>query len=138
MGTLGNAQMDIAIVGVRKRRARSKLERRQVVEETLRPGVSVAVIARAHGVTANQVFHWRKLYREGMLDVEGVSTELPPAMLPDGIQIVQNDHAAVEEKASRPTSGAIHIELGNARVRIEGSVDPDCVRAALESLRRLS
>jgi transposase-like protein len=43
---------------------RSKLERRQVPEETLRPAApSVAIIARAHGVNANQVFNWRKLYR---------------------------------------------------------------------------
>jgi transposase-like protein len=46
-------------------RYRSKRERRQIVEETLQPGASVAVIARRHGVDANQVFHWRKLYREG-------------------------------------------------------------------------
>ena len=48
---------------------RSKLERRQVVEETMQPGApSVAVIARAHGVNANQVFNWRKLYQAGRLD----------------------------------------------------------------------
>ena len=32
-----------------------------MVEETLGPGASVAVIARRRGVNANQVFHWRKL-----------------------------------------------------------------------------
>ena len=50
----------------RKRQMRSKLERRQVVEETMRPGApSVAVIARAHGMNANQVFNWRKLFTRG-------------------------------------------------------------------------
>lgn len=39
------------------------------MEETLLPEASVAVIARRHGVNANQVFHWRRLYREGRLDV---------------------------------------------------------------------
>jgi transposase len=58
-----------------KRRYRPKEERRQIVEETLQPGASVAVIARPHGVNANQVFHWRKLYREGRLDAP------PPAQL---------------------------------------------------------
>ena len=33
-------------------------------------------------------------------------------------------------------SGTIDIDLGHARVRIEGPVDPDCVRAALEGLIR--
>jgi len=33
-------------------------------------------------------------------------------------------------------SGTIDIDLGHARVRIEGPVGPDCVRAALEGLIR--
>ena len=68
-----------------------------MVEETLQPGASVAVIARRHGVNANQVFHWRKLYRAGKLDVgpaaqlvpvritEVVSSEQPPAKLYGGV-----------------------------------------------------
>lgn len=60
---------------------RSKQERRQVVEETLRPGASVAVIARRHGVNANQLFHWRKLYREGRLDVAPPAAELVPVQI---------------------------------------------------------
>ena len=52
-------------MGAGKRRKRSKAERRQIVEETLKPGISVARVAQAHGVNANQIFQWRKLYREG-------------------------------------------------------------------------
>ena len=43
-----------------KKRYRSLEERRQIVEEALVPGVSVAAIARAHGVNANLLFHWRQ------------------------------------------------------------------------------
>lgn len=39
-------------------------ERRDIVEETLLPGASVARVARRHAVNANQVFYWRKLFRE--------------------------------------------------------------------------
>jgi transposase len=49
------------------KRFRSIEEKRQIVEEALVPGVSVSAIARAHGVNANLVFHWRKLYRAGLL-----------------------------------------------------------------------
>src|SRR4051794_31331463 len=35
-----------------RRRNRSKLERRQIVEESLKPGASVATVARVHGVRA--------------------------------------------------------------------------------------
>ena len=37
-------------------------EKRRIVEETLVEGASEARIARAHGVNANQVFGWRRLY----------------------------------------------------------------------------
>jgi transposase len=50
-----------------KRRRRSVRERRQIVEETLVPGASVARVARAHGVNANRVFYWRALYRRERL-----------------------------------------------------------------------
>ena len=50
------------VVPESKRRRRSIGERRRVVEETLAPGASVARVARAHGINANQVFHWRRLF----------------------------------------------------------------------------
>jgi len=43
-----------------KRRYRRSDEKRRIVEETLAPGASVAVIARRPGVNASLVFHWRQ------------------------------------------------------------------------------
>jgi len=114
---------------------RSKLERRQVVEETMRPGApSVAVIARAHGVNANQVFNWRKLYYAGRLNEKVQATELLP------VQISENsrpEYVSVERPINVPAvSGAIHIEFGQTRIRVEGSVDPGNLRMVLEQLGR--
>jgi len=50
-----------------KRRQRSQELKRQLVEESLAPRASVARVARAHGVKANQVFAWRRQYRQGPL-----------------------------------------------------------------------
>ena len=47
---------------------RSAEEKRQIVEETMQPEASVARVARARGVNANQVFHWRRQYRRGLLE----------------------------------------------------------------------
>jgi len=52
---------------VAPRQRRSVEEKRKIVEKTLIPGASVARIARAQGVNANQVFSWRRLYRKGQL-----------------------------------------------------------------------
>ena len=54
--------------------------KRAVVEETLRPCASVALIAHKHGINANQVSHWRKLYREGRLG-DASSAMLPGSPL---------------------------------------------------------
>ena len=111
-----------------KRRHRSKQERRAIAEESLEPGASVAVIARSHGVNANQVFHWRKLLREGRLDVKPASsTQLMPVHLMEPIG---------ENSPARAYSGAIHIEVGRVRVRVEGSADPESLRVILEHLSR--
>lgn len=119
----------------RKRRMRSKLERRQVVEETMRPGApSVAVIARAHGVNANQVFNWRKLYHAGRLDVKAQATELLPVRISE---TSRPEYVSVERPlVAAVISGAIQIELGRMRIRVEGSVDPENLRMVLEQLGR--
>ena len=118
-----------------KRRMRSKLERRQVVEETMRPGApSVAVIARAHGVNANQVFNWRKLYHAGRLSETAPATELLPVRIGESSRsegpVVQGQTIA------HAASGTIHIDLGRARIRVEGFVDPENLRTILEQLGR--
>ena len=98
-----------------------------MVEETLRPGSSVAVIARRHGVNANQVFHWRKLYREGRLDLEP-ATHLVPVRI-----------AEVVSEARPPAklgAGVIVVEVGRARIRVEGPVDGDALRLILERVGR--
>jgi transposase-like protein len=50
-----------------KRQQRTAKEKRRIVEETLVKGASVARVARAHAINANQVFGWRKLYLAGRL-----------------------------------------------------------------------
>lgn len=117
-----------AVAPVVKRRYRSKEERRRIAEETLAPGASVAVVARAHGVNANQVFQWRKLYHEGRLGPATASTQLIPVRVADVVS--QDVRPAVS------ASGAIHIEMGKVRLRVEGKVDPECLRIILEQLAR--
>jgi transposase len=119
------------------RRFRTKAERRQVVEETLKPGASVSRVARAHDVNTNQVFHWRRLYQQGWFDERPKSTALVPVKVvrSGGQSLVATGRGSARAQASR-SSGIIDIDLGHARVRIEGAADPDCVRASLEGLIR--
>jgi transposase len=114
------------------RHFRSKQERRQIVEETLKPGASVALVARTHDVNANQVFKWRRQYRQGRLEVGGVTTLLP-VKVSDVVSVVK---PTTRRKSGGRKAGVIDVDLGHARVRIEGAADPDCVRATIEGLLR--
>lgn len=99
-----------------------------MVEETLRPGASVAVIARRHGVNANQVFHWRKLYREGRLDLEPPAAHLVPVRI---TEVVSDNRPP-----AKLCPGVIVVEVGRARIRVEGSVDAEALRLILERVGR--
>ena len=127
MGTTRNAEV-VLVEPVSKRRHRSKQERRAVVEETLQPGASVAVIARRHGVNANQVFQWRKLYREGRLDVAAPAAQLVPVRIAE----VVSD----ERPPAKLCAGVIVVEVGRARIRVEGPVDAEALRLILERVGR--
>ena len=103
------------------------------MEETFEAGASVARVALKYGVNANQVFQWRRLYRDGKLGVppEG-GIKLLPVSVTDDEELSKPEPAQVEPARS----GAIHIELpGEVRINLEGSVDPVVVRAVLMSLR---
>lgn len=115
-----------------RRRKRSKAERRAIVEETMQPGMSVARVALAHGINANQVFSWRKMYREGGLNEKESENGLLPVKVSGGPPAKLE---ALRRGGTSPVrNGIIDIDLGHAQVHIEGNADPECVRAVLEGL----
>jgi transposase len=118
-----------------KRQYRSLEEKQRIVEEALAEGASVARIARAHGVNANLVFNWCRLYRAGRLRrrseakllpvrVTGESSSPPPALCvePGGLPVC--------------SAGTIHIQLQHAQVRVESGANPGLLRVLLECLQR--
>jgi transposase len=114
------------------RQRRSIAEKRQIVEETLVEGASVARVARAHGVNANQVFGWRRLYLAGRLGDRKPGMKLLPVRVSERLPLpLPVEHSSAD--FSKPQPSTIHIELRQAH--IEGSADPALVRVLLECLR---
>ena len=122
-----NELVSVRVTGAKKRR-RSVEERRKIVEATLQPGASVSRVARRHDVNANQVFHWRKLYREGRLG-SGASTKLLPVKVTEERAV-----RAAEGDGTAWRSGTIEIQLPKGTLRIAGAVDAEVLRAVLEQL----
>ena len=127
---------DVA-TGSRGRRRRSLAEKRQIVQLTMEPGASVAEVARAQGVNANQVFTWRRAFERGELGEAGaVSTALLPVTLSAGCEPIDSASETAEQD-QESVRGAIHIELpGRAMISVERGADPVLLRSVLESLRK--
>jgi transposase len=117
--------------GRRVRRWRSVSEKRQIVQLTLEPGASVAEVARAHGVNANQVFKWRREFERGEL------ADTCAAMIPVTVTGLSKSTNDAEQAPPVSSQGAVHIELeGRAVISVESGADPSLVRLILESLRK--
>jgi len=116
--------------GRRVRRWRSISEKLKIVQLALQPGVSVAEVARAHGVNANQVFTWRRAFERGEL------SEPCAALIP--VTVSHSEGGGRESEVVAPaTGGAIHIELpGRAVISVERGADATLLRSILESLRQ--
>lgn len=114
------------------RKRRSAAEKRLIVEQASEPGASVARVARVHGLNANVVFHWRRLYREGKLVTEPTQAmKLLPVSIAERGEVERQPDALVASRVS-----AIHIELpGDVRIIVEGDAAPATIRAVLEILR---
>ena len=115
-------------MATKKQRRRTIKERRDIVEKTLEPGASVARVARQHDVNANQVFYWRKLYREGRL---GISIATP--LLPVRVK-TERPAKTFKDDGHVSSSGTMEISLSRGTLRITGAVDVAALRAVLECL----
>ena len=111
-----------------KRRRRSVEEKRRIVEETLGGSASVARVAQRHAINANQVFAWRKRYREGRL---GKGSKLLPVTVSD---IPESKCRRVGSMSAPSTIGTMEVKLSRGTLRIAGAVDVVALREVLECL----
>src|ERR1700678_1812260 len=94
--------------GRRVRRFRSVAEQQQIVNLSLEPGASVALVARAHGLNANQVFKWRRAFERGeLVDSVAACTALLPVTVAALTEAEIREPAAQQQPAP---AGSIHIE----------------------------
>jgi transposase len=111
------------------RRRRSMEEKRRIVEETMRPGASAARVARRHDVNANQVFYWRKKYREGRLGESSSGKLLPVTLADDSLR-----KSGRVGYAPAPSAGWMEIKLAKGTLRVAGDIDVVVLRTAIECL----
>jgi transposase len=121
----------MGINATRRRRNRSWPEalKREIVAATFAPGASVSVVARRYDVNANQVFSWRRRFRDAppAAAAKAASRLVPVMVTSEPGAVARQPSAAVE---------TIEIELGNYRVRVGSAVDAQALRRVLDVLER--
>jgi len=109
-----------------------------MVEETLEPGASVAIIARRHGVNANQLFSWRRQYRRGVLELVNAPTAEESTLVPITVAPTEGSQRQNETVTSESgKAGRIEIEFsGGRRVSVWGQADLETLSAILREFSR--
>lgn len=120
-------QVMVETASHRKRQRRSIEEKRRIVEETLEAGASVARVALRHGINANQLFSWRKKYREGRL---GKTSQL----LPVRVSEIPCKSGDVGSSFPPSAAGSMEIKLSKGQLRVTGRVEIETLRTVLECL----
>lgn len=107
-----------------KRRRFDAAWKRALVEQALRPGASVAKLARDHDLNTNQLFKWCRQH-ERSLD----QTQEPATLLP----MVINEPASVTDQAEVLVS-RLTVELPRGALKFDGPVDPELLRTLVLAL----
>jgi transposase len=108
------------------RRRWPEASKRRIVEETFKPGASVAIVARRYELNANVVFAWRRLYKVETTDETADNgTNLVP------VKVIAPD------KPPSGTSPAYSIEVllaGGTQVRFSGSLAREALREIIAAV----
>jgi transposase len=116
--------------GKRRRRWAAE-EKRRIAEESFAGNSSVAQLGQKYAVNANQIFLWRRQYREGQRE-NNTSIELLPVTVSN--ELVVKAANSRNTSCHTPATGTLKIELAKGNLRIAGSVDLAVLRTTLECL----
>lgn len=124
--------MDTSSTGRRRRRNRSWPEalKQEIVTASLAPGSSVSAVARRYDVNANQLFGWRKAFRDGS------PAQADPAT-PQLVPVIVSPERQDDATPALTELGIIEIDLiGRYRLRVGNGVDAGALRLVLDVLER--
>ena len=140
-----NGRVEI-ITGRERRRRWSNEEKLQLVAEACQTGNSVSQVARERGISASQLFGWRrKAMAKGLITDRRLEESAAKALTFAPVEIAKDQSPAdaggkersARRQAATGISGSVAIELkGGDRVRVEGCTDAGLVVRIISALRR--
>jgi transposase len=122
-----------SISGKPIRRRYSVAIKRQIVEASLRPGMSAAQVARQYGLNGNLLHTWRWQYRNGLF---GSVTEAPSVSPTEGLIPVQLCADALTDVSASGSERGLTIRCGELHISLQGEIDPAIVQMLLNAVAR--
>ncbi len=108
-----------------------------MVVETFRDGVSVADVARMHGVSAPQLHAWRRAAREGLLPMPGdEALGLVPIVVGGGSR--GGSRGGGRGGGEPAAGGTLTLEIGGVRILVPAEFDPGHLGRVIAALRGAS
>ena len=112
----------------RRRRSWTGDEKRQIVEESLEPGVSIAEVARRHDLNANQLFAWRR-----QMGIRSSASDVLTSILPVTIE----SEPSTPENGGSVTTSQMEIVLAEGdRIIVWSDVEVAALSRVLKALSR--
>jgi len=121
----------VEILGRERRRTWSDRDKLRILAEAKEQGISLAAVARRHDLCAQQLYAWRRLFRQA---AEAARVEKPVVFLP-----VEVSDAPGPPPSPKPRRRALSVEVtlvGGRRLRIDSDIDPEALRRLVQALER--
>jgi transposase/transposase-like protein len=116
---------DVQVTRRTARRRFSEQFKRELVEQALRPDVSLTALAQANDVNPNQLARWRRLH----LQARASATLVPVTIMAQPMPVTE-----LATPASVARTGEIEWRHGQTQLVVRGDVDVAVVRAIIEKL----
>ena len=98
--------------------------KRSLVEQALRPGASVAKLARDHDVNTNQLFKWCRQHERASVGGRAGASLLP-------VVIAAPDDSVVHS----PGKGmCVTVQMARGTLRLEGAIEAELLRGLVQVL----
>jgi transposase len=134
------------ITGPERRRRWSDEEKLELVSEACQPGNSVSQVARQRGISASQLFGWRRqALAKGLISDNRSAPSAARALTFSPVEVAEEPASPDAREEVRParrrkaarTSGRIEIALKSGdHVRVEGCADVSFLARIISALRR--
>jgi transposase len=117
------------ITGVARRRHWPRSEKAQIVAESYVPGASATAVAVRHGLHRNQIFAWRRQFRNRAALIDNEVPEFVPVTLAS-----QTGCGPALDGAN----GRIEVIAGGITIRVGTGFDTNDLRRVLQVVRELA